>query len=425
MNVNLSTQEGTSSLLEFYEKHLRDEVIPFWLVHCVDQKFGGLTNCVTDEGSLISTNKYVWSQARALWTFSALYNDFDQDKRWLEVAHHTAKFLIKHGRDKNGDWVFCLKQDGSIETPPQSIYVDAFIIHGFTEYARATDSEEALEIALQTYRRLPQLLTNHSDLKTAPHTIPQGLQSHGPLMIFANAFFDLGLVAKDSKILNEALALAEKIMTEHVKPDQKILREYVRPGGGLDNSDAGKTFLPGHAIESMWFLQRIYQHYKNHDRIAQTLDVIRWNLEKGWDDEYGGLFLACHVEGGPPQWHKPDAKVWWPHTEALYALIKAYELSPADWCNEWYGRMHDFSFSNYPNKTHGDWYQNLDRKLNRIQPVAKGLQVKDPFHLPRALIYSINALRRLCGKNNISPCHFERSEESPSVSQRDASLRSA
>jgi N-acylglucosamine 2-epimerase len=395
MDVDLSNPRGLSRLLEFYEKHLHNEVMPFWLNHCIDREFGGITNCITDDGVLVSTNKYVWSQARALWTFSSLYNDFDQDERWLEVAHNIAQFLLKYGRDKNGDWAFCLKQDGSMETPSQSVYVDAFIIHGLTEYARATRSTQAIEIALQTYERLPSLLTNHSSLKTAPHHIPPGLQSHGPLMIFANAFYDLGSFTKNDKILSHALELAEKIMTEHVKPDQRILREYVRPGGEIDTSDAGKTFLPGHAIESMWFLQRIYQHFKNQKRIDQTLDVILWNLEKGWDEEFGGLFLACHLEGEAPQWHQPDAKVWWPHTESLYALIKAYEICGESWCSDWYRCMHDFSFSNYPNKTHGDWHQNLDRKLNRIQPVAKGLQVKDPFHLPRALIYSINALRKL------------------------------
>jgi N-acylglucosamine 2-epimerase len=220
-------------------------------------------------------------------------------------------------------------------------------------------------------------------------------------MIFAYAFYDLGMLTNNDKILNHAHGLAEKIMTEHVKPEQKILREYVRPGGGLDDSDAGKTFLPGHAIESMWFLERIYSHFNDQKRIFQTLEVIRWNLEKGWDDEYGGLFLACHLEGGKPQWHQPDAKVWWPHSEALYALIRAYEITKAPGFNAWYQRIHDFSFSTFPNKTHGDWYQNLDRKKNRIPAVVKDLQVKDPFHLPRTLIYSISALRRLSAKKEL------------------------
>ena len=56
-------------------------------------------------------------------------------------------------------------------------------------------------------------------------------------------------------------------------------------------------------------------------------DVIRWSLERGWDAELGGLFLACHLTGGTPRWHRPDAKVWWPHTEAFVALLRFHELT--------------------------------------------------------------------------------------------------
>jgi hypothetical protein len=44
---------------------------------------------------------------------------------------------------------------------------------------------------------------------------------------------------------------------------------------------------------------------------------------------------------------------------------------------------------------HGDWHQNLDRRGSPVPCVVKTLAVKDPFHLPRGLIYSINVLRHL------------------------------
>ena len=50
----------------------------------------------------------------------------------------------------------------------------------------------------------------------------------------------------------------------------------------------------------------------------------------------------------------------------------------------------------------GDWIQNLDRQGNPIEPVIKGLQVKDPFHLPRSLLYSLNAMDSLAKKG--LPC---------------------
>ncbi len=387
-----------NGLLKFYEHHLREQVMPFWIDHCIDHEYGGLTNCVTDEGVVQSTDKWLWSQGRALWVFSALFNDFDGDDRWLEIAHPIARLLIEYGRCPDGRWAFILHRDGSLAEGPRSIYVDAFAMYGLTEYARATGDTRATELAVETFDNTSPRLYDHSQLQTHPHPIPPGMQSHGPSMIFALCYHELAELTGETRIADRALELAEIIMTQHVKPDHQLLYELVRPGGAIDDSDAGQTFVPGHAIESMWFMERIYRDRGCDDRINLAMDMIRWNLEKGWDAEYGGLFLARHARGGAAAWHQPDAKVWWPHTEALFALLRAYSLRRAEWALQWYRKIHDYAFDRYPNHEFGDWRQNLDRQGNTIPVVVKGLNVKDPFHLPRALIYGIHELRRLANK---------------------------
>jgi N-acylglucosamine 2-epimerase len=393
----MSERMSFAELLALYEDHLYRRVMPFWVRHCIDWEHGGINNCVSDDGVVQSTDKFMWSQGRALWTFSALYNHCGQDPDWLAVADNMARLIMRSGGEADGSWAFSLHQDGSVAEPPKSVYVDAFIMYGLTEYARATDSEEAIELAEKTYSRTSPLLDDHGTLPTEPHPIPEGLQSHGPLMSFAHMYQELGELTGKQEIIDRALELAELVMTQHLKPERKLLYELVEPGGELVDSDAGKTFIPGHAIESMWFLERIYRYHDRQDRIEQTIEAMRWHLEKGWDEEYGGLYLACHTEGGPPAWHQPDAKCWWPHTEALYGLLRAYEVSREPWCLDWYWRVHDYSFGAFPNREHGDWHQNLDRQGNPIPVVLKNLAVKDPFHLPRALMLSILTLRRLVG----------------------------
>ena len=391
------TSEGFSfeQLHDFYVDQLFNHIMPFWMTNCIDVEYGGINNIVQDDGTVLSTDKMLWSQGRALWTFSALYNYFDQDKKWLDVADGIAKLLIRCGRDQAGAWFFKLHQDGRVDEPYKSIYVDGFVIYGLTEYARATGSQEALDIAVQSYERTNPLLEIHSNLPTEPHPIPQGYQAHGPIMLFSSIYHDLGLLTGSQEILDRALSLAEIVMTQHVRLDEGILHEFVRPGGGLDDTDECKTFIPGHTIESMWFFERVYQHHQRHDRIEQAMTLIQSSLEKGWDQQYGGLFLACHTEGGTPKWHQPDAKSWWTASESFYALLRAYEVTGQSWCLDWYGRMHDYAFSVFPNKEHGEWYQSLDRRGNSVPNVIKGFNVKDPFHLPRALIYSIQTLARL------------------------------
>lgn len=381
-------------LLTFYHDHLYKQVLPFWLKHGLDREYGGMFNFLGDDGTRHSDDKVLWSQARALWVFAVLYT-FDHDPKWLGLAQGTFRFLLEHGRDQSGAWIFRTSRRGEPVIGAESIYVDAFAIYGLTEYFRATADERALEAARETYRRTSPLLNDHSKLATRPHPIPRGVQSHGPSMMFALVYHELGLLTSDPEMQSRALELAEIVMTQHLKPERQVLLEFVRPGGAPAEGDVGQTFVPGHAIESMWFMERIYTHHHQPERVRQALEAIRWHMEKGWDPEYGGLFLACHAAGGRPAWHAPDAKVWWPATEALYALLRAYEICGEKWCLEWYQRVHDYAFSHYPNHEHGDWQQYLDREGRPTNNLVPALGVKDPFHLPRALIYSIQTLQRL------------------------------
>jgi N-acylglucosamine 2-epimerase len=62
----------------------------------------------------------------------------------------------------------------------------------------------------------------------------------------------------------------------------------------------------------------------------------------------------------------------------------------------WHERIREWSFAHYPVAGHGEWRQKLDRRGREIQQTLV-LPVKDPFHLPRALLYCCEILDRLAG----------------------------
>lgn len=386
--------EDFSTLHKLYRAELLERTIPFWLKYGLDWAYGGICTCVSDEGEVLSGDKYVWSQLRAIWTFSALYNKIERKPEYLEAATHIFNFIKDCGRNERGEWYFCLNKNGQpLFDGATSIYCDGFAIYGFTEFARATDNAEAIDLARQTYDNVQSRLARPGSYQTHPLPIPAGTKAHGISMIFASAFGELGEYLNNRAITDAALDQARQVMDVFRCPTDRRLYEFVSRDDSLLTTPPGRVVNPGHAIESMWFMLHLFQREHDQARILQAIETIRWHLELGWDDDYGGLLLARDAAGS--FWEKKwDMKIWWPHTEALYALLLAYSISKEDWCLDWFRRIHEYAFSHFPVPMYGEWIQNLDRQGQRINELV-ALPVKDPFHLARALIYSVGVLEQL------------------------------
>ncbi|NLS80024.1 MAG: AGE family epimerase/isomerase [Chloroflexi bacterium] len=383
-----------ADLLAIYRAELLERVVPFWMEHSIDRRNGGFLSCVSDAGEVLSEDKYMWSQLRAIYTFSKLYNRIERRQEWLDVAWNTYVFVKRCGRDEQGRWVYAVDKDGRVLQGATSIYADGFAIYGLTELARATGDREVLDLALETYRGAQRQLAQPGSYGTAPYTLPQGIKAHGVSMIFSSVFGELGELTGDPEIVAASLHHAREVMDVYRRPERRLLFEFASLDGQLVDSPQGRSIVPGHAIESMWFMMHVFRRLGDQARIRQAAETIRWHLERGWDREHGGILLGLDAEGGEPWWQFADTKLWWPHTEALYALLLAYEQTREDWCLEWYEQVHDYAFTHFPVPTHGEWTQKLDRYGKPLtQTVA--LPVKDPFHLPRALIHCIDVLERL------------------------------
>ncbi len=389
----ISTEPDFKNLVKIYRSELLDSVVPFWLKYAVDWENGGICTCLSDEGDVLSQDKYMWSQLRAIWTFSALYNRIEKRKEWLEVALHIFEFVKKYGRDNMSRWIYSVNKEGTPLKGATSIYTDGFAINGFTELAKATGSQEVIQLALDTYYNVQKRLAEPGSYPTDPLPIPPNAKAQGISMIFSIVFSELGQYLNDRDILRTGFEHAEQVMNVFLQPEKQRLYEFVKSDNMLLETQPGLTIVPGHAIESMWFMIHIYQQLNDQNRIRQAVDCISWHIELGWDAEYGGILLARDAEGS--FWEdKWDTKLWWVHTEALYALLLAYSITDEKWCLDWFKRVHDYAFSHYPVPHYGEWYQRLDRHGNHISNIAD-LPVKDPFHLARSLINCIGVLEKL------------------------------
>jgi N-acylglucosamine 2-epimerase len=395
-----------TELHTFLLRHLTQEVMPFWIRHSIDWQNGGMWTCLADDGSILNRDKYIWSNARGLWTFSALVNrvaDTYPDQVgakvkdiWQRAADNQYSFLKHCGRDEKGYWVFVVDEAGEqVVVGEDSIVVDAFAIYGLVEYFRMTGDDEALDIAHQTANTCLERLARPGTYKTAPYPTPPGMRPQREAMQFSLMFCELGHELGDETLLDAGLQYGQDVLDHFYRTDRQVLLEYL----GLDNSvwdtPAGRAMVPGHAIESLWFQIHNFTRIGDTDRARQAAGAMHACFEKGWDPEYGGLFLGIDVQGiEPPYWKNAEKKIWWPFTEAICGALLAYEQLGEDWCLEWYWNCHDWAFAHFPDKKHGEWTQKLDRRGNKIEDLI-ALPVKDPYHLPRGLIVAIETLERL------------------------------
>ena len=378
-------------IYNYFRSLLLDGIAPFWLKHGIDWEHGGVLSCMGEDGTPISSDKFMWSQARSVWTFSALYNRIEKRPEFLKAAENSIRFLMAHGRDDQDRWVYHTSREGKVIEGPTSIYTDSFVVYGFSEYYRAVQDENLLSVARSTFERMRRRIEEPDFHETAPYPLPFGWKNHGVPMMMTEVAGEFAETLNDSTLESLAGAYAARIMNHFVRPDRKLLLEFLTDKYEELPPPAGTFVMPGHAIESMWFVLHRARRSGDSALIRRAAEVIRWHLEAGWDKEYGGIFLGMDAEGRKPYLPHAEKKLWWPHTEALYALLLAHHLTGEAWCREWYDKVEEWSLSHFPMPEVGEWRQRLSREGLPVSEVI-ALPVKDPFHLPRAAILSVQLL---------------------------------
>lgn len=395
--VNSVTPQSLSELRDFLRDQLLNNIIPFWRRHAIDPA-GGINTCIRDDGSIVNRDKWLWSQWRAVWVFSRLYNQIERRGEWLEIAKQIYRFVTRHGwDDATPGWVLRLSGDGEVQAGCESIYVDGFAMYGMTELFLATRDAEVERWLRKTSDAVLHRLntTPHDRTPHFPYPIPSGARVHGLPMMFSLCFWEAGRALNEPRYCDAAVAMQRDVFTNFYRRDRDLILERISADNSEYPPNLGTAVVPGHVIEDMWFQIHIARDRNDQATIDTAIRLMRRHLELGWDDEFGGILLAIDADGrADVGWNFADTKLWWPHTEAMYGLLLAHEFSAQPWCLEWYRKVHDYAFSHYPVKEHGEWTQKLDRHGRPFtQTVA--LPVKDPFHLPRALILSLDVLARL------------------------------
>jgi N-acylglucosamine 2-epimerase len=373
-----------SAYAEQYRRALREDVIPFWERHSLDRECGGYFTCLGRDGSVFDTDKFVWLQARQVWTFAMLYNRCEARPQWLAAARHGAEFLLRHGRAPGGAWYFALARDGRPLVQPYNVFSDCFAAMALGQFALAAGDERAAAVARGTY---DIILRRRENPKGAYNKLVPGAR---PLKNFALPMILSNLVLEIEHLLPPAEAEARideclrEVPGDFLDPERNLILENVAPGGGRVDSFDGRLLNPGHAIEAMGFLMDLGVRRGDRVLIDRAVGIVLATLEFAWDEKFGGLFYFLDRLGRPPQQPEWDQKLWWVHLETLTALALGFALTRRAECRAWFERVHEYAWSHFPDPEFGEWYGYLDRRGGVLLPL-KGGKWKGCFHVPRAL----------------------------------------
>ena len=104
--------------------HLVDDVLGWWMTHGPDEEYGGVQTCWDNAGTtLVSTDKYTWSQGRWVWLMARVAAaaergvlDVDPDQ-YLRQARSTAAFVREHALLPDGTTAYVTDRSGTPKEP--------------------------------------------------------------------------------------------------------------------------------------------------------------------------------------------------------------------------------------------------------------------------------------------------------------------
>ena len=373
---------GREELIGAYRNGLLEDVLPFWMRHCVDREHGGFIMSLDRDGSIVDTDKGTWQQGRFTWLLGELYNNVEARDEWLELAKHGAKFMDEHCFDpSDGRMWFHVTREGEPIRKRRYGYSESFAAIAYGELFKATGEELYAEKARRTFQGFidHNLDPQGVDPKFTDVRPMKGLGFPMITIVTAQELRDSINLPNADEWIDRSI---ETICRDHLKPDIQCVMETVGSNGEIIDHFDGRTLNPGHAFEGAWFIMQEGKLRGDDDLVKTGCQMLDWSWAHGWDDEHGGILHFVDLKGGPVQEYWHDMKFWWPQVEAVIATLLAFTLTGDPKYAAWHRQVHDWAHRHFPDPEEGEWFGYLHRD-GSISSTLKGNLWKGPFHIPR------------------------------------------
>lgn len=396
-----------TQLHDEYKTRLTESVLSFWLKYGMDSENGGIYTALDRDGTLLDTDKSVWFQGRALWSFASAYTDVEPREEYLPACESLVRFIEAHCFDTDGRMFFRVTKDGlPVIKRIRYFFSETFAVLGMAAYSRALQKAGKLAEAEKMRVRSYQIFEKILYIKNTPGILipkfnPENASARGfgVPMILLNTAQELrkAYPEKEAELTAFIDGLLTEIQTYFIRPELETVLEQCAPDGRFQAEHfEGRLLNPGHAIEGSWFVMN-EARYRNNDAklIKLGTQMLDWMWKRGWDSEYGGIIYYRDALGksATEYWH--DMKFWWPQTEAVIANLMAYSLTDNKKYEDQFKIVHEYAHKLFPDPEYGEWFGYFHRDGSLSTPL-KGNMYKGPFHIPRMYIVCLELLKKVC-----------------------------
>ena len=393
-----------------YHAELFESVLPFWEKHGIDHEYGGVMHSLDYDGTVVRTNKLSWFQGRAIWVYSFLYNHFDRNPKYLEIARKAKDFLLRHAPQGDGWWAEEFARDGKVVKPFNGdLYGMYFAAEGLQEYAWAAKDDRAREMAFQLMKKLARRIEEPDFLCMDADAV--GQRTQGLWMVNLNTARQMVARWPDREMQALLDRSIEIVVKRHYNPEiglnnEVLNRDFSRP------ADHATKCLLGHSVETLWMIGEEALRRGDKALWATCTERIRKHLDVGWDHVYGGFSEWVNVGQGGYVWPEVTPvgttmvfkgvgeyfymRPLWALHEILVATLHIVEQTGAEWAVRYFDMAQKVMDERYSMRGRGMAGAMLfaDRKMTYVPHTAR----QDNYHPPRQLMLALLTLDRMMKK---------------------------
>jgi cellobiose epimerase len=378
------------------ERHLRENLLPFWRSTNVHDGGGGFVGEMGNDGEPHpEAVQGLILNARLLWTFATLFRQLG-DPRDEVLARRAFVNLSRRFADPDyGGYLWSIGPDGAVVDSSKKTYGQAFCIYALSEYFLATRDQTALDAALEAYRQIEAHARDErhggyiearardwsaaSDLRLSERDMDEAKSMNAHLHVlegYANLYR-----AAPRPDLAERLREVIGLFDRHILDPQ---RRHLRPFFDMGWTVRSDHYTYGHDIEAAWLLVEAADALGDPALLELTRgfvpSVARAVLEEAVD-EHGGLAY----EGRSGRVVDPNRE-WWCQGEAVVGFLCAHEITGEAVFLEAASRVWGFIERFVIDHRGGEWFWRVfpDGTVDSKEP--KVGQWKCPYHTVRTCL---------------------------------------